>query len=80
LVRAGYVEFDKPKDSYLGVPQGGIVSPILSNLYLHELDLYVEKLINKQNAANKGVSPTRKNPEYDKVMSKINGINRTEKR
>lgn len=31
-------------DSPLGVPQGGTISPLLSNIYLHELDLFVEKL------------------------------------
>src|SRR5262249_29879453 len=26
-----------------GVPQGGIVSPLLANIYLHELDRYLER-------------------------------------
>ena len=26
-----------------GVPQGGIASPVLSNIYLHKLDIFVEK-------------------------------------
>lgn len=30
----------------LGVPQGGILSPLLSNIYLHELDVFVEQLMN----------------------------------
>lgn len=38
MVRAGYVEYEKLKDSRLGVPQGGIASPILSNLVLNEMD------------------------------------------
>jgi RNA-directed DNA polymerase len=25
-----------------GIPQGGIVSPLLANIYLHELDRYME--------------------------------------
>jgi RNA-directed DNA polymerase len=31
------------KDTKLGVPQGGIVSPILANVYLHELDMFMRK-------------------------------------
>jgi len=27
-----------------GTPQGGIISPILANIYLHEFDMYVQKL------------------------------------
>lgn len=30
----------KPK---LGIPQGGIDSPYLFNIYMHELDLFVQK-------------------------------------
>jgi RNA-directed DNA polymerase len=26
-----------------GVPQGGIISPLLANIYLHELDTWAEK-------------------------------------
>jgi retron-type reverse transcriptase len=38
MAKAGYVEYGKNKSSILGVPQGGIASPILSNLILNELD------------------------------------------
>lgn len=56
------------------------MSPILSNLYLHELDLFVEKLIDKQNNSNMGLKPTKGNPEYDRIMNQIHGINKTERR
>lgn len=29
----------------MGVPQGGIISPLLSNLILHEFDLFVDNLM-----------------------------------
>nr|YP_009568396.1 hypothetical protein [Orbilia oligospora]QBL02026.1 hypothetical protein [Orbilia oligospora] len=45
LVKAGYVENHNYHASNLGVPQGGILSPLLSNIYLHELDLYMKSLI-----------------------------------
>jgi RNA-directed DNA polymerase len=45
MLKAGYVEDWKFHDTYSGTPQGGISSPILANIYLHELDCYVETLI-----------------------------------
>jgi RNA-directed DNA polymerase len=31
------------KDTKLGTPQGGIISPLLANVYLHELDKHMQK-------------------------------------
>ena len=42
LLEAGYLEDWKYNATYSGVPQGGVVSPILSNLVLDRLDKYVE--------------------------------------
>jgi len=44
MLKAGYVEDWQYHKTYSGTPQGGIVSPILANIYLHELDEYMEKL------------------------------------
>ncbi len=45
LVKAGYIESDnKVYKSSLGIPQGGTIFPLLSNIYLHELDMYIEHL------------------------------------
>ncbi|WP_378410483.1 reverse transcriptase domain-containing protein [Rhodocytophaga aerolata] len=43
LLKAGYLEDWKWNATYSGVPQGGVVSPILSNLVLDKLDKYVEQ-------------------------------------
>jgi group II intron reverse transcriptase/maturase len=43
LLRAGYLEDWKFHATYSGVPQGGVVSPILSNLVLDRLDRFVER-------------------------------------
>jgi len=43
MLRAGYLEDWEYRDTLSGVPQGGVVSPILSNIYLHKLDEFVER-------------------------------------
>jgi group II intron reverse transcriptase/maturase len=44
FLRAGYIENWKFNSTYSGTPQGGIFSPLLSNIYLNELDRFVQKL------------------------------------
>lgn len=44
FLKAGYMEDWRHHNTYSGTPQGGIVSPILANIYLHELDVFVDKL------------------------------------
>jgi group II intron reverse transcriptase/maturase len=59
---------DKPPQlSTLGTPQGGILSPMLSNIYLHELDLYMRQISTEYRGL---VQPAarRKNPAYQKLM------------
>jgi len=44
FLKAGYLENWRYYTTYSGTPQGGIISPILANIYLHELDKFVMKL------------------------------------
>jgi group II intron reverse transcriptase/maturase len=67
FLNAGYQDLDESrKDSLAGTPQGGIVSPILANVYLHELDAYVEQL---QHELEKG-ELRRPNPEYRSLQKR----------
>lgn len=44
FLKAGYMEDWKYYATYSGTPQGGILSPILANIYLNELDSKMEEL------------------------------------
>ena len=41
MLKAGYLEDWVFERTYSGTPQGGVVSPILANIYLHELDEFM---------------------------------------
>jgi hypothetical protein len=45
------------------------VSAILSNIYLHEFDLFVENLISKYHSNAKDI--TKRNPNYEKVTRRV---------
>lgn len=44
FLKAGYMENWNYHKTYSGTPQGGILSPLLANIYLHELDSFVLRL------------------------------------
>ena len=49
FLKNGYMEEGKVVDTDKGTPQGGIISPILANVYLHyALDLWMERVIKPQ--------------------------------
>ena len=44
FLNAGYMEDNQLHQSYSGTPQGGIISPILANIYLDQFDKYMAEL------------------------------------
>lgn len=64
FLKAGYMEDWKYHKTYSGCPQGGIISPILANIYLNELDRHVMKIKKEFDLATKA----RYTPEYTKLV------------
>jgi len=61
MLKAGYLEDWRYHETLSGAPQGGVVSPGLSNIYLHKLDGYVETVLIPQYTRG---ARRRPNPEY----------------
>ena len=45
MLQAGYLEDWEWNATLSGAPQGGVASPVLSNIYLHRLDIFVETVL-----------------------------------
>src|ERR1700723_1306172 len=64
MLKAGYLEDWEYHDTLSGTPQGGVVSPVLSNIYLHKLDEYAEReLIPQYTRGNR----RKANPQYTSI-------------
>jgi group II intron reverse transcriptase/maturase len=64
MLEAGYMENWKYYGTYSGTPQGHIVSPLLANIVLNELDRFIEdELIPKYTQGKH----RKRNPEYKKL-------------
>jgi group II intron reverse transcriptase/maturase len=70
FLNAGYIEDWVYHKTYSGTPQGGIVSPLLANIYLDRLDKYVKEYI-KRFDLGEGRTPNRERNqlEYDKRIA-----------
>ena len=75
LLKCGVVNEVRKTYSDTGVPQGSIVSPILANIYYHELDEYVDELAHSFAILPEQIT-TRRNSEYKSLEYKISKLNR----
>ena len=67
LLKAGYMEDWRYNRTLSGTPQGGVVSPILSNIYLDRLDKYVENVLIPANTEG---ALRKRNPTYVRLRSR----------
>ena len=72
FLKAGYMEDWRYHTTYSGTPQGGIISPILANIYLHELDKFVMALKTDFDVYEEN----KRTPEYNALLSKKRVVQR----
>jgi group II intron reverse transcriptase/maturase len=77
MLTAGYLEDWVWGATLSGVPQGGIASPVLSNIYLHKLDTFVETVLIPEYTRG---SLRARNPEYRTVERAIASARRRQDR
>ncbi|MDV3199989.1 MAG: reverse transcriptase domain-containing protein, partial [Candidatus Phytoplasma australasiaticum] len=63
-LKAGFMKDGIKYESLSGSPQGGIIPPLLANVYLHYIDLKMDELIRE------GKPIKKRNPEYNKTWLK----------
>jgi len=68
MLTAGYLEDWTWNATLSGAPQGGVASPILANIYLHKLDVFVETVLIPE--YTRGERRVR-NPAYQKAKKAL---------
>ena len=64
FLKAGYMEDWVYHNTYSGTPQGSLISPILANIYLNELDVFMAEYAKSFNCGTK----RKINPAYKKPL------------
>jgi group II intron reverse transcriptase/maturase len=73
MLQAGYLENWRYHQTYSGAPQGGILSPLLTNIYLHPFDEFMTQLARTYRTPN---SVRKINPEYNRYTRLIHEARR----
>lgn len=71
FLKAGYIDDFKFNKTYTGTPQGGIISPILANIYLNELDNYIINTLKTEFDIGDRTKNQKRNPVYRNLEYKV---------
>ena len=68
VLKAGYIDDWKYHQTMSGTPQGGIISPVLANIYLNEFDKWIEtEMLKRYNVGKR----KHFNPKYNRFNAMI---------
>lgn len=79
LLKAGIMENKQVLHSLKGTPQGGIVSPLLFNIYMFKLDKYIYNTIINPILSNNVNKSTQRNPIHSKLGRDIKALTESRK-
>lgn len=68
MLKAGYVEDWKFNQTISGTPQGGVISPLLANIYLNQFDQWVDTVLIPKYTKGKR---QKSNPAYNRLTAEI---------
>src|SRR5262245_31889524 len=70
FLKAGYLQDWQWHATWSGSPQGHVLSPLLANVVLHELDRYAEDVLGADRP--KGAGYAQRNPAYNPLNLQVN--------
>ncbi len=73
-LKSGIMDDGTYLDTFLGIPQGGIVSPLLFNIYMYQFDLFVHNSL--PSIISTTPKPTTVSPDYERNRSTVRRITR----